>query len=164
MLARNVACGQPEQARQDLADLVRVAVDRLLAEHDEVGLLALDDGLEDARDAVGVEGGVLGAHEDGAVGAHGQHAAQLLRDVLGADAHDDDLADALAALALLGEAQRRLDGVLVERVDLPARGRQVDLAAPELQLLLGVRHPLGGDQDFHVLHATSARADAINVP
>ena len=45
--------------------------------------------------------------------------------------------DALAALALLGQAQRRLDGVLVEGVELPVRAGQIDLAAPELQLLLG---------------------------
>ena len=69
-------------------------------------------------------------------------------DVLGADADQHHLADVLAALALLGQAQGGLDGVFVERVHLPAGARQVELVAGELQLLLGVGDALDGDEDF----------------
>ena len=149
MLARNVACGQPSKPGQDLPDLVRVAVDGLLAEHHQVRLLLGHHRGQHARRRQRVERGVVAADQDRAVGAHRQHAAQLLPDVLGADAHRDHLARALAALALLGQPQGGLDGVFIERVELPARGREVELAAGDLQFVLRVGYPLARDEDFH---------------
>ena len=130
-----------EQAGQDLPDLVRVAVDGLLAEHHQVRLLLGDHRRQHARRSPARPARRRRRPRGSPVGAHRQHAAQLLPDLLGPDADGDHLARALAPLALLGQPQGGLDGVLVEGVELPARRRQVQLAAADLELLLGVREP-----------------------
>ena len=71
---------------------------------------------------------------------------------VGTDRHDDDLAAGCARVgrAVLEQAQRGLDGVLVERVDDPGRAGQVDVAVLDLGLLRRVGDPLHGNEDLHV--------------
>ena len=94
---------------------------------------------------------VLRDDVDRAIGAHRERRAQLLRGVVGADRHDDDLAarGARVRLAVLEQAQRGLDRVLVERVDDPGRAGQVDVAVLDLGLLRRVGDPLHGNEDLH---------------
>ena len=135
---------------EHLADLVGVAVDRLLAHDHQVGLLLLDDRLQHVHHDERVELASFGVDADGAVGAHRERRADLLRGVLRTDGDDDDLAAAArVGLAVLEEAQRGLDRVLVERVDHPGRAGQVDVAVLDLRLLLRVGDPLDGNEDLH---------------
>src|SRR5262249_32971963 len=115
----------------------------------EVGLLALDHLGDGAGHEVGVELLVGGVDADAAVGAHGERVAHLHRDVLRADRQDHDLAELLAAVGLLVQAQRGLDRVLVEGVHDPARAGEVQRVALDLRAHLRVGDPLDGDQDLH---------------
>jgi len=150
-----------EVARQQLAHLVVVAIDGLLAHDHEVGLLALHHRLQRARHQVGVQRGVVASDQDGAIGAHGQQLAQLGRSVLGADADHDHFARAFAALTLLGQAQRGFHRVLVERVDLPGGAGQFDRTARNLELQLGVGNALTRYKD---LHANLLRVSSLSLP
>ena len=120
-----------EQLGEDLADLVRVAVDRLLAHEHEVGLLLLDERLERARDEVAVELVVGRVDADGAVGARRERArAASSRSPSGRTSRRRPRrARAFGVCAVLGEAERRFDGVLVERVRLPLETGRLDLVA-----------------------------------
>ena len=104
-----------EQLGEHLADGVRVVVDRLLAHEDEVGLLGLDDLREHARDA-------RAARACSSVMTRMARSAPIARPVRSCScatfapiAHQHDL----AAGDLLLDAQRLLDGDLVEGVDHP---------------------------------------------
>src|SRR5690606_18097611 len=140
---------QAELPGQHLADLVGVAVDRLLAHEDEVRLLRLDDRRQGGDHHAGVEVLVLGVDPDGAVGAHGERAAQLLRGVLRADGDDHHLAVAGALGGVLDQPQGGLDRVLVEGVDHPGGAGQVDGSVLDLGLELRVWDPLERDEDLH---------------
>ena len=100
-----------EQRREHLAGLIAVVVDGLLAEDDEVGLLGLDDALEDLGDSERLDGRVGRLDEDAAVGADGERGADGLLRLRRADGNDDDL----GAAALLLDADCLFDGDLVRR-------------------------------------------------
>ncbi len=100
-----------EQRRQHLARLVRIVVDRLLAEDDELRALLLDDLLEDLGDREGLDR-LVGLDEDAAVGAHGKRGAERLLGLLRADRDGHDL----GRLALLLQADRLFNSDLVEGV------------------------------------------------
>ena len=123
-----------EQLGEHLAGAVGVVVDRLLAHEDEVGLLLLDELLEHARHGERLEV-LVGDDEDGAVGAHREAGAELLLRGLRADADQHDL----AAGVLLLDAQRLLDGDLVEGVHHPLDvvGDDAGAVGVDLELVSG---------------------------
>ena len=80
---RPVTHGPPERVRDADADLVVAGVGRLVAEHDQVGvvarrLLGLDRGDERRRGRLGVPVGAVGDEVDRAVGPDRERVAQLL--------------------------------------------------------------------------------------
>jgi len=100
------------QRSQHLTGLVVVVVDALLAEQHDLRLLALDELQEHARSGERLERRVR-LHEDRPIGAHRKAGAQLLLGVGGTDARNDHFRGA----AFLFDAQRLLEGDLVEGVD-----------------------------------------------
>ena len=136
-----------------LRDLVAVAVDGLLAEDDEVGLLGLDDLGERAGDEVTVERLVVGDEELARVRAHGERLTDVGRGLLGAERGHHDAVARDAGLAVLDEPEGGLDGVLVEGVDLGLEtvGHDLGAARGDLDLVgvVGVRRALEGDEDLH---------------
>ena len=81
-----------EQRREHLTGLIAVVVDGLLAEDDEVGLLGLDDALEDLGDCERLDRRAFGGlDEDAAVGADGESGAQSFLRLRRADRDGDDL-------------------------------------------------------------------------
>ncbi len=103
-----------EHLGQHLADLVRVVVDRLLAEQHEVRLFVARDLREDSRERQRIEVAVA-LHQDRAVGAHRKPGAKLL---LPGRLSDRDQHDFAARLFFL-DPQGFFDCDLVERVDNP---------------------------------------------
>ena len=75
---RRLRPGEP--TGEDLAGLVLVVVDRLLAEEHEIGPLLQGHLLEERRGRTRVERPVV-PHEDAAIGAHGERRASSLTDV-----------------------------------------------------------------------------------
>jgi hypothetical protein len=67
-----------EEPREHLPRLIAVVVDRLLAHDDEVGLLVLDHALEQLGDGERLDHALLGLHQDGAIGPHGECGAQSI--------------------------------------------------------------------------------------
>jgi hypothetical protein len=91
---------------------------------------------------------------EGAVGAERDGLVQRAHRRLGAHRHRDDLVD--AELAGLLELHRRLDGVRVERVEVPLAAA-VQPARGRVDALLdgGVRHLFDQDADLHGVRTTS---------
>jgi hypothetical protein len=83
-----------------------------------------------------------------AVGAHGEELGQVLALFSGQMLRTIDLGEALGAADDLGEAQGGLDGVLVEGVGDPLRGRIIETPDAELEALVGIGDPLDSDQDL----------------
>src|SRR5204862_4986927 len=121
-----------------------VGVGRLLAEEDELGLLARERAREDlARgDEIGA-GRSLVADEDGAVGAHGERLAERVGGPLRADRDDDHL---VVAVAL--QPQRLLDGVRVEVVERSLT-RPVEALRAGIDPALSLRDVLDADSNLH---------------
>src|SRR5690606_24137814 len=57
--------------------------------------------------------------------------------------------EALAAVAVLTQAQRGFHGVLVEGVDHPLSARQIELAVFDFRLEFRIGNPLERDEDLH---------------
>ena len=104
-----------EARGEHLASLVLVVVDRLLAHDDEVGPLLGDKPLEDRRDDPRIERALVTDEEDAAVGAHASAARSSI-----AALSPPMLATATSPPCASFQAQRLLDGDLVERVHLIA--------------------------------------------
>ena len=122
-----------EQAREHLAGLIAIVVDRLLAHDDEVGAFILDHALQHLGDAERLDQRI-GLHQDGAVGAHGERGAERILRFDRADRHGDDL----GRLAALLDANRFLDGDFVERVHRHLDVGEIDPAAVRLDADLDV--------------------------
>ncbi len=88
---RRKCLGIAGQRAEHLPGLVVVAVDRLLAENDQLRLLLVDHGLEQLGDRKGVQF-VVGLDQHGAVGAQRQRGAQLLLGSGRTDGDDNDFA------------------------------------------------------------------------
>jgi hypothetical protein len=136
-------CHRPvEKLGHALPDLIAVAVDRLFAHQHYVGLLGIHDGSQRIGYEAPVELVVRRVDTDGAIGAGGEGGAQGLLDLFGTDSDHDDLAQALLRrLAVLGQAQRCFERVLVEGVRLPFEAGGVDggTASRDLHLVGVVR-------------------------
>ena len=100
-----------KQRGEHLAGLVGIIVNRLLAADDELDAFGFSNGFEDFGDGERL-GWIVGLHQNGAVGAHGERGAQGLLRLLRADRHGDDF----LGLAGLFQTQRLFDGDFVERV------------------------------------------------
>jgi hypothetical protein len=128
-----VACGQPSSAASIWPVWLHVVVDRLLAEMTRPGCSASTTPLRILATASGSTGAV-GLDQDAAVGAHGERGAERLLRLLRADRDGDDL----GRLALLLQADRLLDGDLVERVHRHLDVGEVDARAVGLDADLDV--------------------------
>ena len=105
----------------DGADRVALAVVRLLAEQDQVGLLGLEHlGQRVARGADVGAGERLVGQVDGAVGAERNRLVERANGGLGAHGDGDDLVD--VGLAALANLHRSLDAVGVKRVEVLLSG------------------------------------------
>ena len=78
MLARNVACGQPSKPARICPTWFESPSTACLPSTTRSGFSRSTTALTDARDRLGVQRGVVAADQDRPVGAHRQHAAQLL--------------------------------------------------------------------------------------
>src|SRR6202030_2346084 len=100
-----------EKSCQHLSGLIAVVVDRLLAEDDELGLLRVDDGLQELGDGERLYNRALRRlDEDAAVGANRLRGADRLLRLRRPDGDDDDL----GRRTLLLQTHCLLDGDLVE--------------------------------------------------
>src|SRR5690606_26415125 len=93
---------------------------------------------------------------NGAVGPRGQRRSEGRFRLLGGQSHHDDLTFAFfGGLAIFREAQRRLEGVFVEGVDLPLEPRGVDGTAAARNLdsvrVVGIGDAFHDDKDLHEL-------------
>ncbi|CVI25305.1 conserved hypothetical protein [Agrobacterium tumefaciens str. B6] len=79
---------RPHQRGQHLAGLVRIVVDRLLADDYETRLFGIDDALQDLGDSERLDG-VFGLDQDRPVGAHGKRGAKRVLCLGGTDRKDD---------------------------------------------------------------------------
>ena len=139
--------------------MVAVAVDRLLAEQNQIRLFGLDDRFERERDQTAVEIGVVRFDANRAVGTGGQGGAQHGLALLGTERDDDHLTFALfGGLAIFGQAQRGLERVLVERVGLPLETGGLDRVTRwadfDLVGVVGIGNALQCNQDFHCLFSS----------
>ena len=134
------------ESTQHLAGLVVVAVDSLLAEKHEAGLLVIADFLETLGDGEGLQI-AFGLHQDTAVGAEGEGRADLLLGGLGADGNGDDF----GGNALLLEANRFFHRDFTEGVDGHFHVGEVDGAAVSLgaHLHVVVNDTFYGDKYLH---------------
>jgi hypothetical protein len=151
--ARESRLRPSEVLGQHLTDLVRLALGLLVADKDEIRLLTFDERLEPSRHQVTVEFFVGGVHAYGAVGSGAEHGAQHQLGRLRSERRDNHLTESLAGcLAVLGQAQSRLEGVLVVRARLRLQARRIDLAIRrylDLVQILRVTDPFDCDENFH---------------
>jgi hypothetical protein len=75
-LDAKVACGISARAASIWPGLVGVTVDRLFAEHDQLGLLEIDDRIEQLGHVQRLKL-VVGLDQNGAIRSHGQSRAQV---------------------------------------------------------------------------------------
>ncbi|SJM32112.1 hypothetical protein BQ8482_240050 [Mesorhizobium delmotii] len=136
-----------QKCGQHLAGLVRIVVDRLLAENDKTGLFRLDHALQHLGDTQRLRL-LVGLDQDGAVGTHGQRGAQRLLRLLRPDRDNDDL----FRLAGLLQPDRLFDRDLVERVHRHLDVGEFHRRTVSLHTNLHIRihNPLHGHKDLHL--------------
>ncbi len=107
---------------------------------------------------------VGGVVEQRAVGPHREALPQARGDLLRAERDEGHVVARDARLAVLREAERGLDGVLVEGVELrlQAVGQHLRAARRDLDLVgvVGIRRALEGDEDLHGDDSFAAMRDA----
>mmetsp|Transcript_69670 Transcript_69670/g.194756 ORF Transcript_69670/g.194756 Transcript_69670/m.194756 type:complete len:310 (-) Transcript_69670:72-1001(-) len=128
-----------------------VAVDRLLAEQNDIRCLLLDDLLQQLRHGKRLELLVqthVGGHVDAAVSTHGESRPDLLLRVLRADRHGHDLRRGLSLL----HADRLLHGDLAEGVHRHLHVRELDalFIGRDAHLDGIVDDPLDSDENLHL--------------
>ena len=143
-----------EQRGEHLARLIAIVVNGLLAEDDEVGLLRLDDALEDLRNRERLDGHVRRLDEDAAVGADGESGADRLLRLCRPHGHDDDF----RAAAFFLDADRLFDGDLTEGVHRHLHVGKIDARTVRLDANFDVviNDPLDRHQYLHAVGSPSA--------
>ncbi|KLU34760.1 hypothetical protein AB595_22000 [Massilia sp. WF1] len=135
-----------QQGRQHLAGLVRIVVDRLLAQDDQLRLLLVGQGLQYLGHTQRLDLGA-GLDQDAAIGADRHAGTQGFLGLGHAAGHGHDLGN----LAGFLQAGRLFQRDLIERVHRHFDVGDIDAAAVGLDADLDVvvDHAFDGYQDFH---------------
>src|SRR5262249_20586217 len=121
-------CLRPSEVlAEKLRNLVRIALDLLLSEKDEVGFLFFDNRFARARNEIAIELIVCRIDAKRTIGAGGEHLPYSRLRIGWAKRDDDDFAEPLFRVRpVFGQAERGLDGIFIERIGLPLEADRFD--------------------------------------
>ena len=157
------ANGPVEKRGQHLAGLVRVVVDRLLAEDDEARVLGADNGLQHLGDRQRLKA-TVGAHKNATIGAHREPSA----DRVGSGRLTNRYDHHLGGMAGFLHAQSFFDGDFVEGIHRHLDVGEVDAATVGLDpnLDVDIDDPLYGHQKISITTALGFRpfAPVVSLP